>query len=175
MIKVTNNSFVFKFVGGEPQLKRGCHYCREMKLGGMICVYSNAPDEDAVILVCQACAVQGCKESEEQWADIAKQVALSETNKHKAIIEAARALVEAEKARGEMPFQMDCLLQALRKAVDECAEKRKEEGCDGDCSQPSCEAKLVDPAKKCTYCKTKEPVAGHGGLCQWCWDGRAYS
>lgn len=36
----------------------------------------------------------------------------------KQIVEAAQRLVEAEKARGETPFQMDCLLDDLRKAVE---------------------------------------------------------
>ena len=46
----------------------------------------------------------------------------------KKIVEAARTFVEAEKQRGEAPFQMDCLLADLRMAVegyaDRCAAKR---------------------------------------------------
>lgn len=72
MMKHVCASFVFKFVGGEDVLKRTCHYCREDKWGGMVCVYSNDNDmsEDAGIFVCPSCLVQGCKESEEQWAAI---------------------------------------------------------------------------------------------------------
>ncbi len=35
--------------------------------------------------------------------------------------------------------------------------------------------KRVEPSPKCTYCKKADPVEHHGGLCQGCWDGRAYS
>lgn len=49
-------------------------------------------------------------------------------------------------------------------------QKRKDEGCDGDCSQPNCEAKRVDPAKKCVNCNG-EPGQGLGGLCLACWGG----
>lgn len=74
MTKVCTNSYVFKFVGGEPKQKRLCHYCRKEKTGGMICVYGNAPDsrDDDAIFVCPGCVVKGCKESERQWAALYK-------------------------------------------------------------------------------------------------------
>ena len=75
MIKICTSSFVFKFVGGEPKTARKCHYCAQEKLGGMICVYSNAETgfEDPTIFVCPDCAVRGCKESEQAWADVITQ------------------------------------------------------------------------------------------------------
>ncbi len=92
MIKVTTNDYVFKFVGGEPPtangvippegLKRKCHYCQERKSGGMICVYSNREEtDDTAIYVCPACAVQGCKESEEQWKAFANRATLLDLEK----------------------------------------------------------------------------------------------
>ncbi len=78
MTKVCTNSFVFKFVGGEPGQKRKCHYCQQEKTGGMICVYSNCEcgGEGFTLFVCQLCANVGIAESEQQWADIAKRVNL---------------------------------------------------------------------------------------------------
>ena len=67
MIKVTNNAYVFKFVGGD-NTARQCHYCRKMILGGVICVYGNGPeDHDDTIFVCPKCATKGCKDSETAW------------------------------------------------------------------------------------------------------------
>lgn len=72
MMKVTTNSYVFKFVGGDATA-RLCYYCRKSKLCGMICVYGNAPDSsDDGIFVCPKCATKGCKASESQWRMLAK-------------------------------------------------------------------------------------------------------
>jgi hypothetical protein len=76
VIKVCTNSYVFKFVGGETHQRRSCYYCRKRKKGGMICIYGNteAATEDT-IFVCPACAVRGCKESEDAWKKIEKMAA----------------------------------------------------------------------------------------------------
>jgi len=49
-----------------------------------------------------------------------RDAALLQVDGMKKIVEAARTLVEAEKQRGETPFQMDCLLADLRKTVEDC-------------------------------------------------------
>lgn len=76
MIKVCTNSYVLKFVGGDSTA-RLCHYCRKSKKSGMLCVYSNCfhddvHDNDRTVFVCPACAVRGCKESEDAWKKIKK-------------------------------------------------------------------------------------------------------
>jgi hypothetical protein len=74
MIKIVTNDFVLKFVGGEPNTWRLCHYCRKERLGGMICVYSNQPkadgESDHAHFICPECAVKGCQESESQWQSL---------------------------------------------------------------------------------------------------------
>lgn len=72
-MKVTTNSYVFKFVGGD-KTARLCHYCRKNKLCGMICVYGNAMDSEDGIFVCPDCAQKGCRESETQWKELARRV-----------------------------------------------------------------------------------------------------
>jgi hypothetical protein len=72
VIKVTTNAYVFKFVGGD-KTARCCHYCKKLKLGGMICVYGNGPeDNDDTIYVCPKCAERGCRDSEVAWSKIAR-------------------------------------------------------------------------------------------------------
>jgi hypothetical protein len=75
VIKHTTEGFVFKFVGGEEAIgvscKRLCHYCRKAKAGGMICVYNNF-GKCGGIMVCPACAVEGCRQAEAGWKILAK-------------------------------------------------------------------------------------------------------
>ena len=72
MVKRTTNSYVFKFVGGEPGYTRPCFYCRKEVAGGMVCVYSNRPGPDDEMYVCPKCLARGCKESERQWAELVR-------------------------------------------------------------------------------------------------------
>ncbi len=76
MMKHVTNSYVLKFVGGEGQDRR-CHYCRDWKKSSVLCVYGNTmAEEDDAIFICPDCLLKGCKESEEQWAAIAKRANL---------------------------------------------------------------------------------------------------
>lgn len=74
MTKICTNSYVLKFVGGEPGQTRKCHYCRKMKVGGMLCVYPNCDcdQNDMVTYICPGCLKRGCEESESQWKSLLK-------------------------------------------------------------------------------------------------------